>query len=84
MIAFPLCPRHPKAGSLSTNDSPEEDPPMIRRLLTGLLLGLLLCVSLPAMETEVLFDGTDASLWTTARDETRLTKELSASEVKSE
>ncbi len=57
---------------------------MIRRLLTGLLLGLLLCVSLPAMETEVLFDGTDASLWTTARDETRLTKELSASEVKSE
>lgn len=54
---------------------------MIRRLSTGLLLGWLLCASLPATETEVLFDGTSADAWSTARDEARLAKELSVSEV---
>lgn len=57
---------------------------MIRRLSTGMLLGWILCASLPAMETEVLFDGTKADAWTTARDEARLAKELSLSELKSE
>jgi hypothetical protein len=46
------------------------------------MLGWILCASLSAMETQVLFDGNSPGDWNTARDEARLAREFSVSELK--
>jgi len=50
-------------------------------MTTGMILGLILLAPLSAMETEVLFDGTVPGDWSTARDQARLDREFSVSEL---
>ena len=50
-------------------------------MTTGMILGLILFAPLSAMETEVLFDGTVSGDWSTARDQARLDREFSVSEL---
>lgn len=46
-----------------------------------LLAALLLCGAAGAVETDILFDGTGVTDWSTARDPDRLSREFSLSEV---
>ncbi|MFA5193635.1 MAG: beta-galactosidase [Verrucomicrobiia bacterium] len=54
---------------------------MNAKLLTVLTVLLLTSGASLALETETLFDGTHSSDWSTARDDKRLAKELSLSEL---